>query len=237
MLELHRVVKHYSTADGDPIRAIDGVSLKVDAGELVALSGRSGSGKTTLLNLVAGLQQPDSGRVTVDGIDIRTLSPRAGDLYRRTQLGIIGQPHNLFPGARAIENASLKLWLTNARHANAIIEPLLARLGLSDRLLHRTEQLSMGERQRVLIARAIVTKPKLVLADEPTASLDSERGAEVLNLLHRHCEDHGTAMLIATHDPEAIVVADRACELRDGRLRDHSPRTCPAPGAAPAALP
>jgi putative ABC transport system ATP-binding protein len=221
VLELRDVHRHYNVGDGEPIHAVDGVSMTVLAGELFALYGPSGSGKTTLLELVAGLQRPDSGTVLVNGRDLAAMSAKQSDFYRLHELGIIGQPQNLIPGARAIENASLKLWLTSAREAKHKIEPLLDELGLSERLLHRTEQLSMGERQRVLIAQALSTEPKLVLADEPTGNLDTQRTEEVLRLLRELCLRRGAAVLLVTHDPQAAAFADHVHELRDGRLREY----------------
>lgn len=223
MLELRGLRKHYRVGAGDPIRAVDGVSMKVAAGEFVALYGPSGSGKTTLLELIAGLRDPDEGSVLVDGCDIASLSRREQDEYRLRQVGIIGQPHNLIPGARAIQNASLKLLLANARRADRMVEPLLERLGLGDRMRHRTEQLSMGERQRVLIAMALAMDPKLVLADEPTGTLDTQRTREVLSLLRELCVERGTAIVLATHDPQAAGFADQAHELRDGCLCEYQP--------------
>jgi putative ABC transport system ATP-binding protein len=223
VLELRELVKHHRVGDGEPIHAVDGVSMSVATGEFVALYGPSGSGKTTLLELIAGLQRPDSGTVVLNGRDIFALTPHEIDEYRLHELGIIGQPHNLIPGARAIENASLKLWLSNKRDARRTIEPLLERLGLGARLLHRTEQLSMGERQRVLIAMALSTNPKLVLADEPTGTLDTRRTREVLGLLRELCRERGAAVVLATHDPQAVAFADQVHELRDGRLGEYQP--------------
>jgi putative ABC transport system ATP-binding protein len=236
VLELRDLVKHYHVGDGEPIRAVDGVSMKVDAGEFVALYGPSGSGKTTLLELIAGLSHLDSGTVLVGGRDVSAMSHREGDEYRLRHLGIIGQPHNLIPGARAIENASLKLWLSNKRQARDIIEPLLERLGLGERMLHRTEQLSMGERQRVLIAMALATDPKLVLADEPTGTLDTQRTREVLGLLRELCQERGAAIVLATHDPQAAEFADQVHELRDGRLKEYKPDHILVPAASPREL-
>lgn len=199
--------------------------MAVAGGELVVIYGPSGSGKTTLLDLIAGLRSPDAGMIMVDGRDICALSERERDEYRLRELGIIGQPQNLIPGARAIENASLKLWLSARRmsEVRAKIEPLLEELGLADRMLHRTEQLSMGERQRVLIAQALSVEPKLVLADEPTANLDTRRTSEVLALLRRACEQRSVAVVLASHDPFAAAFADHVHELRDGRLRPYEP--------------
>ncbi len=222
-LELRDLVKHYRVGEGEPIRAVDGVSMTVAAGEFVALYGPSGSGKTTLLELIAGLSLSDGGAVLVDGCDVSAMSPKEADEYRLRHLGIIGQPHNLIPGARAIENASLKLWLSNKRGARDVIEPLLERLGLGERMQHRTEQLSMGERQRVLIAMALATDPKLVLADEPTGTLDTQRTREVLGLLSELCCERSAAIVLATHDPQAAAFADQVHELRDGRLGEYVP--------------
>lgn len=222
MLELRNLVKHYHVGVGETIRAVDGVSMQIAAGEFVVLYGPSGSGKTTLLDMIAGLRAPDSGAVMVNGEDIFKKSRRAIHDYRLNDLGIIGQPHNLIPGATTIQNASLKLLLSSVRDAKTRVEPLLAELGLGGRLHHRTEQLSMGERQRILIALALSTSPKLVLADEPTGSLDTQRTHEVLALLRSLCAERQMALLLATHDPQAAGFADQVHELRDGRLRPYA---------------
>jgi putative ABC transport system ATP-binding protein len=229
VLELRDLVKHYQLGGGEPVRAVDGVSMTVAAGEFVALYGPSGSGKTTLLELIAGLRTPDSGTVLVAGRDVFAMSRRESAEYRLHQLGIVGQPHNLIPGARAIQNASLKLLLANVRKAKPTIEPLLGRLGLGNRLQHRTEQLSMGERQRVLIALALSVDPELVLADEPTGNLDTQRTIEVLGLLRDLCRERDMALLLATHDPRAAAFADQVHELRDGRLEEYRPDSTPVP--------
>lgn len=194
--------------------------MRVEDGEFVALYGPSGSGKTTLLELVAGTLRSDAGTVLLDGQDVCALSGRGLDEYRLTQLGIIGQPQDLIPGALAIENASLRLLLSNTRKANTTVEPLLVRLGLEERMEHKTEELSMGERQRVMIAMALATNPKLVLADEPTGNLDTERTNEVLGLLRDVCTERGATVLLATHDPLAAGFAHQIHELRDGHLQE-----------------
>jgi putative ABC transport system ATP-binding protein len=222
VLELRELSKRYPIGDGEPVCAVDGVSLRVARGELVALYGPSGSGKTTLLMLIAALLQPDSGAVTVDGREISTLSDDERARYRLHDLGYVDQAFDLLPGGNVTQNAAMKLWLTDdARRAEQLVEPLLVRLGLGERLRHRPDELSMGERQRVMIARALSTDPKLVLADEPTGSLDSQRGREVLELLSEICRERGAAVLLVTHDPQATVVADRVYALRDGRLSDY----------------
>lgn len=225
MLELRDLVKHYPVGDGEPVHAIDGVSLSVAQGELVVLYGPSGSGKTTLLMLIAALLRPDRGSVVVDGHDISELSDRDAARYRLWDLGFVRQSLNLLPSASALDNAALKLLGTDlrAREAHSRVKPLLEQLGLGERMKHRAEQLSMGERQRVMIARALSTKPKLVLADEPTGSLDTRRSREVLEMLTEVCREHRVAVLLVTHDPQAAVYADRANALRDGLLVEYEP--------------
>ncbi len=224
MLEVRDLVKHYRVGDGEPVRAVDGLSLSIAAGELVALYGPSGSGKTTLLTLIAALMSPDVGRIAVDGQDLATLSDAEQSRYRLRDLGFVDQTVDLLPGGNVLQNAALKLWMIeNTRKAEQRVRPLLERLGLGDRLRHRADQLSMGERQRVMIARALSTGPKLVLADEPTGNLDTRRGREVLELLSEMCREQRTAVLLVTHDPQATAFADRVLVLRDGRIADHLP--------------
>jgi putative ABC transport system ATP-binding protein len=207
---------------GEPVRAVDGVSLEVQAGEMVALYGPSGSGKTTLLLMIATLLAPTAGAVLIGGRDVSSLSEREASHFRLSELGFIRQNFDLLPGVSAIDNALLKL-LKDMRWANAQreITPLLERLGLGERLHHRSETLSMGERQRVMIARALSTEPSLLLADEPTGSLDTARGREVLELLRELCRERGVAVVLVSHDPTAALYADRVYGLRDGKLSDY----------------
>jgi putative ABC transport system ATP-binding protein len=225
VLELHELVKHFPVASGAPVRAVDGVTLSVPEGEFVALYGPSGSGKTTLLMLIAALLRPDSGSIALGERDISRLSDAEAARYRLNDLGFVRQTLNLIAGASAIDNAALKLMGTDvgAREARRRIAPLLDRLGLGERASHRAEQLSMGERQRVMIARALSTEPRLLLADEPTGSLDSTRGREVLELLAETCRERSVAVVLVTHDPQAASFADRVFALRDGRLDEHDP--------------
>ncbi len=217
MLELVELVKHYEGV-GEPVRAVDGVSLGVNRGEMIALYGPSGSGKTTLLLMVAALLAPTCGRVLVGGREINSLSQREASRFRLTELGFIRQSFDLMPGVSAIDNAVLKLLATTRwREAHRRIEPLMDRLGLSARLHHSSETLSMGERQRVMIARALSTEPSLLLADEPTGSLDSARSEEVLALLRELAQERGVTVVLVSHDPLAAGYADRVLSLRDGR--------------------
>src|SRR6185437_11544920 len=181
MLQLNDLVKHFHTQGGEPVKAVDGVSLHVRPGEMVALYGPSGSGKTTLLLMIATLLQPTAGEVRINGRAISAMSEREASAFRLSELGFVRQNFDLLPGVSAIDNAALKLLRTvRWREAHIRIEPMLERLGLGGRLGHRAETLSMGERQRVMIARALSTDPSLLLADEPTGSLDSHRSEEVL---------------------------------------------------------
>ena len=231
MLELRELVKHFPAGSGPPVRAVDGVSLSLSRGEFVALYGPSGSGKTTLLMLIAALLRPDAGSVMLGDRDVSQLSGREAAHYRLYELGFVRQALNLIPGANALDNAALKLIGTDvgSREARRRIAPLLDQLGLAERRTHRAEQLSMGERQRVMIARALSTEPKLLLADEPTGSLDTERGQQVLSLIAETCRQREVAVLLVTHDPQAAAFADRVYALRDGRLIAHEPNNAPAP--------
>jgi putative ABC transport system ATP-binding protein len=233
MLELRDLVKHYHTAGEETVRAVDGVSLSVSQGEMVALYGPSGSGKTTLLLMVAALLAPTSGQVLVNGRDISSLSEREASHFRLSEMGFVRQNFDLLPGVTAIDNTVLKL-LKNTpwKDAHTSVQPLLERLGLGGRLTHRSETLSMGERQRVMIARALSTEPKLLLADEPTGSLDTQRGREVLELLTELCRERGVAIVLVSHDPQAAAYADRVLALRDGKLVDYDPDQGLAPTRA-----
>jgi putative ABC transport system ATP-binding protein len=222
MLELRDLVKHYRTAGEEPVRAVDGVSLRIVPGEAVALFGPSGSGKTTLLLMVAMLLRPTAGTVLIGGRDVSSLSEREASRFRLSELGFVRQSFDLLPGVSAIDNSILKLLKTKRwREARREMVPMLERLGLGERLHHRAETLSMGERQRVMIARALSTRPRLLLADEPTGSLDTRRGSEVLGLLRELCRERDLATVIVSHDPMAALYADRVFTLRDGRLSDY----------------
>jgi putative ABC transport system ATP-binding protein len=221
-LELRNIVKHYPCGDGEVVRAVDGVSLTISAGEFVALYGPSGSGKTTLLLMAAALLAPDQGYVIFDEQDITHCSSRESARYRRREVGFVFQSFHLVPGASVLENAGLKLladgWTMD--EACSAARPWLERVGLGERCGHDVESLSMGERQRVAIARALVNEPRLLLTDEPTGNLDSERGQQTLGLLRELCREREVPVLLVTHDPQAIAFVDRVHTLRDGELTD-----------------
>jgi putative ABC transport system ATP-binding protein len=232
MLETRDLTKHYRVGL-ETVRAVDSVSMSIDAGQFVALYGPSGSGKSTLLDLIAGFQAPDSGQVIVGGQDIATFSEREHADYLRNVIGVVGDPTELMPAASARENAALKLLRSEPRHATRLVEPMLRELGLGERMGQPINKLSMGERQRVMIARALATQPRLVLADEPTGNLDTRRSRDVLEQLRGLCRSRDMALLVATHDPQAVGYADCAYELRDGRLHEYSPEEVfVRPGAA-----
>jgi putative ABC transport system ATP-binding protein len=222
VLELRGVVKCFASPGGEVVRAVDGVSISIERGEMVALYGPSGSGKTTLLKIIAAVLKPDDGTVLVRGRDVARLSKREAGQYRLREVGFVRQQPDFVPGASAIDNAALKLFdKLRRRDARKQVEPLMDRLGLSDRLRHTSEQLSTGERQRVLIARALATEPALLLADEPTGNLDSRRSRDVMTLLTQLSREREVATLLVTHDPLVASFANRALELHDGRLRPY----------------
>jgi putative ABC transport system ATP-binding protein len=226
MLELREVVKTY-VAGEERVPAAAGISLSVAAGELVALYGPSGSGKTTLLLLAAGILQPDSGDVRFEGRDVAAMGEREASAYRMRDVGIVFQSFHLIPGASALDNATVKLLGRGSarRDARRRAQPWLDRVGIGSKATRHPAKLSAGERQRVAVARALANEPRLLLADEPTGNLDSENGRTVLALLSEICHSHGLAVLLATHDPAALDFADRAFQLRDGKLSAHAAQT------------
>jgi putative ABC transport system ATP-binding protein len=217
-LEMRDVAKRYG-GESEVVRAVDGVSLTVPPGEFVALYGPSGSGKTTLLLLAAALLAPDRGSVLFGGREIACGSGREQARYRRA-VGFVFQSFHLMPGASALDNAALKLIAEGSSllEARRRARPWLERVGLAERLAHTPGRLSMGERQRVAIARALANEPRLLLADEPTGNLDSQRSREVLGLLRDICHEREIPGLLVTHDQQAMACADRVHTLRDGRL-------------------
>ena len=202
------------------VRAVDGVSLAVPEGQFVLVRGRSGSGKTTLLHLLAGLQRPTSGEIRVGGHALHSLTPRAADLFRRRNVGLIFQFFNLIPSLTVEMNVALPLLLDGQRlpRLRGRIGELLDVLGISHRRRHSPHQLSGGEMQRVAIARALVVSPQLLLADEPTGNLDSRNAHDVFGILRDQVRARGVTTLVLTHDPDASAYADRVLEMQDGRI-------------------
>jgi putative ABC transport system ATP-binding protein len=204
------------------IEALRGLDLEVARGEFVVVAGPSGSGKTSLLNLLGCLDEPDAGQVLFGGVDLASLTPAEKTQLRRRQLGFVFQSFNLLPVLSAFENVEYPLWIDGVPRADRKrrAEEALAAVGLGDRLRHRPDQLSGGERQRVSLARALVHEPLAILADEPTANLDSRTAAEVVDLLARMNVERGTTFLFATHDPAIVARAPRTIHLVDGRVAE-----------------
>jgi len=218
MLELIDVVKRYRSG-GEDVHALAGVSLTLEGGEMLALQGPSGSGKTTLLLLAAGALAADAGSVRYRERDLAGMGEREAAQYRLGEVGLIAQNSHLMARVSAVDNAATKLVLGRVRLDEAREEALhwLSRVGMGARAGRTPEELSGGERQRVAVARALAGDPKLILADEPTANLDSHRSAELIALLGELAGE-GRAVLLVTHDQEAAAGADRVLSLRDGRL-------------------
>ena len=215
-VRLRGVGKAYS--DGSTRHdVLSGIDLDVAPGELVALLGPSGSGKSTLLNIMAGLDEPDSGTVTVSGQDLGAMSERGRTLLRRRDIGFVFQFFNLVPTLTVLENVLLPLELVGRRNP-AVARSLLERVGLAGRADAFPEELSGGEQQRIAIARALAHRPRLLLADEPTGNLDSATGSRVLDLLTGLVAEQGTAMVIATHSRDVVERAHRVLTIHDGSI-------------------
>jgi len=211
------------------IEALRGIDLEVRAGEFVVVAGPSGSGKTSLLNLLGCLDEPDGGEARVAGRDVATLTAGEKTRLRRRQLGFVFQSFNLLPVLSAFENVEYPLWIDGVPRAERRrrAEEALVAVGLGDRLRHRPDQLSGGERQRVSLARALVHAPVAILADEPTANLDSRTAASIVDLLARMNAERGTTFLFATHDSAIVERAPRTVRLRDGLVVDDVSRERP----------
>jgi putative ABC transport system ATP-binding protein len=200
------------------VDALRGVSLDVRAGQLVAVMGPSGSGKSTLMHLLAGLDRPTSGSVTIAGAEITALDDAHLTRLRRQHIGFVFQFFNLLPMLTAEENVLLPLTIAGRRTDRAWVDELLERTGIIERRSHRPSELSGGQQQRVAIARALVTKPTIVFADEPTGNLDSKTGGEVLELLRSSADDYGQTIVMVTHEGRAASIADRILFLADGLI-------------------
>lgn len=216
---LDAVTKIYQVGE-TRLHALDGVSLSIAEGEFTAVVGPSGSGKTTMLQMIGCLDRPDSGTVHVGGRDVTHLDANARADLRRDRIGFVFQFFALVPVLDAFENVELPLLMAGMPDAerSARVNELLQAVGLEDRARHRPDQLSGGEQQRVAVARALAPRPVLVLADEPTANLDSESGRRIMEIMHGLNERTGTAFVFATHDQRVVDFARRVVEMRDGRV-------------------
>ena len=203
---------------GRPVDVLTNVSLEVPAGQFLAVAGPSGSGKSTLLGLIAGLDQPTAGSITVAGREITRLSEDELARFRRDTLGYVFQSYHLIPTLTALENVAVPLELAGDAGALARAAQLLAEVGLADRAHHYPVQLSGGEQQRVAVARAVARRPRLLLADEPTGNLDSSTGKQIIELLVDLRDHLGGTLVLVTHDPALAARANRVVTLRDGRI-------------------
>jgi putative ABC transport system ATP-binding protein len=205
--------------EGDAaVNALAGVSVGFERGRFSAIMGPSGSGKSTLMHILAGLDRPTSGTVTIEGADLTGLDDAALTRLRRDKLGFIFQFFNLIPVLTAEENVVLPLSIAGVKPDSHWIDRLIATVGLDDRRTHRPSELSGGQQQRVAVARALASKPAVIFADEPTGNLDSKSSEEVLQLLRRSVDELGQSVVMVTHDPEAASHADRLVVLRDGLI-------------------
>ncbi|KXK60270.1 ABC transporter [Micromonospora rosaria] len=211
------LVKRYGSGPSAVV-ALDGVDVDVAAGRFTAIMGPSGSGKSTLMHCLAGLDRPTAGSVRIGDADLGRLDDRRLTLLRRDRVGFVFQRFNLLPALSAEENIVLPLAIAGRRADPAWLRQVVAAVGLADRLRHRPAELSGGQQQRVAVARALITKPWVVFADEPTGNLDSRAGAEVLRLLREAVDTLGQSVAMVTHDPVAAARADRVVFLADGRL-------------------
>jgi putative ABC transport system ATP-binding protein len=214
------MTRRYARGAIDPVVAVDNVDLVIDEGTFVVVEGPSGSGKTTLLGLLAGLEPPDAGQITVLGHDLSRLSAAERARIRQRRIGIVFQAFGLIPSLRAGENVALPLALAGVPHRERVARAAAAleEVGLTGSFGARIDELSGGERQRVGVARAIVIEPTVILADEPTGSLDEENASGVLRLLTDAVRRRGASLLLVTHDPASAAQADRHYRMRDGRL-------------------
>jgi putative ABC transport system ATP-binding protein len=223
VIELQDVTRVYTIGEVET-HALRGVNLRIEEGEFTAIVGPSGSGKTTLLQLMGCLDRPTDGRVHINGQDVTQLNPNKRADLRKGTIGFVFQFFALIPGLTAYENVELPLLLTGANKdtRRERVNELLEAVGLTDRARHRPDQMSGGEQQRVAIARALATHPVLVLADEPTANLDTENGRQIMEIMKRLNQETGTTFIFASHDPRVFPYARRMVTLRDGRVSENS---------------
>jgi ABC-type lipoprotein export system ATPase subunit len=218
MIEIQDLTKHYHQGKSI-VRALDGVNLRIESGEFVAVVGRSGSGKTTLLDSLGLLVRPTAGTVVIDGIDTAALKDHEKARMRGDRIGFVFQEYNLLPTLDALENVMLPLrYAARPKGDRRWAETLLRDVGLEDRIHYRGDQLSGGQQQRVAIARSLVNRPSVVLGDEPTGAVDTETSDQLIGIMRRMNEEHGVTFVIVTHDLDLAAATDRVIRLRDGRV-------------------
>lgn len=219
IISTHELKKYYTVGE-NTVKALDGVNITINKGEFICIAGRSGSGKSTLLNMLAGLELPTSGTVQVAGKRLESMNEKARIRFRRDDIGFVFQSYNLMPQYTALENVALPLAIRGAplKLRNEIAEAMLVRVGLKEHIHHKPGELSGGQQQRVGIARAVITRPPIVLADEPTGNLDTGTSEETMELLTGLFRERGTTFILVSHDPGMRKYTDRTITFSDGRI-------------------
>lgn len=219
IISTHGLKKYYFVGEST-VKALDGVNITINKGEFICIAGRSGSGKSTLLNMLAGLELPTSGTVQVAGKRLESMNEKARIRFRRDDIGFVFQSYNLMPQYTALENVALPLAIRGAplKLRNEMAEAMLVRVGLKEHIHHKPGELSGGQQQRVGIARAVITRPPIVLADEPTGNLDTGTSGETMELLTGLFRERGTTFILVSHDPEMRKYTDRTITFSDGRI-------------------
>lgn len=215
ILEVTNIQKSFPLPGGGTVQILDVPQLKVDSGEQTVLLGQSGGGKTTLLHIIAGITTPDKGSVLLDGIELTKLSEQGRDRVRAAKLGYVFQTFNLLPGFTALENVRLGMTFGNGKHDITRATRLLERVGLGDRLHYKPSQLSVGQQQRISVARALANRPRLLLADEPTANVDAANQQKIIDLIRETCQEEQIALIMVTHDLKLAQQFPRIERLED----------------------
>lgn len=219
LIEIKNIYKYYRMGD-TVVKAIDGLSLNLDEGEILCILGKSGSGKSTLLNSIAGLEKVDKGEILIGGHDITKLSEKDLTIFRQLNLGFVFQSYNLLPILSALENVSLGLAFkgVSKEEREKIAFEILKKVGLEDRVYHKPKELSGGQQQRVSIARAFANNPKIIFADEPTGNLDTNTSKDIMDLITDMIHKNKQTMIIVTHNEDLTSYADKVIEMKDGKI-------------------